>query len=186
MSLDERRFGLQPVFPDVVSGMERIEEEGEKYEEWLSPDEKFRVVSTIVGGGKGWEGVWLREMHLISTDKAVGGDLMKVQWIKQKGVPEIITNVYVEVLKVNLTNWHFESYGYSSDCDGMRESIGATSFPTVVDKNLIMEDCIEGVVNSPVHFESDLPDRIDVEETARLFMEQLEDRNFILPVLVPE
>ncbi|EKD57576.1 MAG: hypothetical protein ACD_57C00227G0002, partial [uncultured bacterium] len=38
--------------------------------------------------------------------------------------------------------------------------------------------------NEPVRFESDLPEKIDIEETVRLFMEQLEDRNLMMPALI--
>ncbi len=186
MSLDERRFGLPPVYPDVIFGMEKVEEEGEKYEEWLSPDEKYKVILTIVGGGKVWDGVWLKEMCLLSMDDSVGSEMMRVQWVKQKNNPEIVTNIYVDVLKINLTSWYFEVYGYSSDNDGKLEKMEKITLPNIKPGAFVMEECIEKVANTPVRFLLDLPERIDVEETALLFREHLEDRDFSLPILVPE
>jgi hypothetical protein len=183
MSLTEKKFGLQHNFPKIIPGMEKIEDEGEKSEEWQNKEETRRVVYTVMGGGKEWGGVWLKDIRLLSTDKVIGGELMRVQYAKDTETKNQVVTVFVDVLKVDLRDWHLETFLWSSDNGGKIEEMGCSKYPNF-ERKFTMEDCIQAVTDESVHFLMDLPEQIDVEETARLFLEQLEERNFALPTLI--
>jgi hypothetical protein len=70
-----------------------------------------------------------------------------------------------------------ETYAYSTDSEGFREDFGTKS------KIGILET-LERLAEGNLRTSDDLPERIDVEETARFFVEQLQERDFALPKLI--
>lgn len=163
-------------------GMERVAETGELEEEWTSGDGKRRVEVTVVGGGLGWEGVWLKNIDLQSTDNLVGGELMKVSYVKLPESEEIITTISVDVFSFEEGVGYMENFNFSSDTEGVRESTGKR--PIGFAEEITALDYIEALKSEDVHLMDEIPLRIDIEETARLFVEQLQDRNFSKPLLI--
>ncbi|OGD83172.1 hypothetical protein A2572_02820 [Candidatus Collierbacteria bacterium RIFOXYD1_FULL_40_9] len=67
------------------------------------------------------------------------------------------------------------------DNDGKIEEVGRITNRSQGE----VEDYIETLTTERIRAIDDLPERIDVEETIRLFLEQLEERRMTLPVLIP-
>ncbi len=160
--------------------MEGVETEGEKYQEWTSSDGKHKVIYMIRGGGKEWGGVWLKEIILKSTDPLTGSEMMKVQIVKNPDEVQPTKVVYVDTFRVNSGFGEMVKYVYSSDSEGLREETGEVSMKDEAEPL----DYIESLTTSEVRLVQDLPKRIDVEETIRLFQEQLIEQHFYMPVLI--
>ena len=41
MRREEKEFVLQNVFPEIIAGIDEVEQDGEKQKSWVSKDEKF-------------------------------------------------------------------------------------------------------------------------------------------------
>lgn len=138
--------------------MEKIEAGGEKHQEWLSEDEGISVTMCVFGG-EDWQNVWVREIDLFVLFDSTLDNRMKVLSVKTPD-SEVILHTVVVTLPVD--GGGMVQYTYSSDYGGKRET-------------------------DDVSFDlpCDLPERIDVEETVRLFLEQMEARDFSRPFLVP-
>ena len=182
MGLTEEAFSVFHNFPKIEAGMEIVEEEGERKEFWLSKDERRQVSLTIMGGGKGWKDTWLKEIGLLCINEIVGSELMRVQYVKNMDTGLVTTVVFVDILTVKNDGLLITKYSYFGDNDGRLEEVCGQNHS--FNKTYTMESLIEAVATEEVRFGNELPKRIDVEETARLFIEQLEERNFSLPVLV--
>lgn len=172
----EHNPDLPLVYPWVEVGLDGVESQGEKNEEWISPDKKRRITSLVIGGGK-WNSVWAKEVSLLSCEEESCNLLMRVVHTKNADTGTTTTSVQVEALKTENGLWFLESFGYSLESEGKRESLG-------VSEPIDTLDGIENLAKEEIVLESDLPERIDVEETARLFIEQLQERSLGRPILI--
>ncbi len=173
----EKLVPITNKYPVIEVGVDKIEEEGEKNEEWLSADGKIEVVLMVMGGGVGWEETWLKDIRLNSTNSVVGGELMRVQYVKNTDTNSCAVSLHVEGLDLKEGEWVLENYFYSSDAEGTKELEDSRTSEDVL-------GLIEGLALGTLRMSTDLPERIDVGETARLFVEQLQERNFSLPELI--
>lgn len=169
-------------YPEIEMGMMRIEETGEVKEEWFSADGKRKIEMMVVGGGLGWEGIWIKNISLHSTDNLVGGELMRVQYVKLPESEDVTIAIFVDVFSFEDGVGHMENFSFSSDAGGTRESLNKRV--TIQTKEITALEYIEALKNESVRLLDEMPTRIDVEETARLFIEQLEERNFVMPILI--
>lgn len=184
----EKKEKLIPIvrnFPEIEVGMDGVEARGEFSEEWVSTDEKRKIVVTVMGGGKEWEGVWLKDILLLMINPLLGSELMRVQFVKRPDSEELTRSVFVDVFKFEDEAATFESYGYSSDNDGEREEMGRVRLPGHLSQNITALDFLEELKDEDVFLLDEIPMRIDVDETIRLFVEQLQERNFVKPNLIP-
>lgn len=181
MSLKEKRLHGVSNFPNVDMEPERLEHSGEHIEEWTSEDGLKKIVVTVIGGGSDWKGTWLKDVRLFTINQLLACELMRVQTVKNDELNSVVKSVYVEVFSYTDNVGKMESYSFSSDSGGVRERSGEIRFTGASSSPL---DFLEALTNAEVNFLNDLPEKIDVDETIRLFVEQLQELRFTRPVLV--
>ena len=166
-------------YPVVDLNMEWVEMEEEQQIVWENSVEKRCISYIVIGGGK-WDSIWTKILILSSTDPLVGTELMRVEISKDSDTGKVSKAVFVDVFKFDDGKGKTTNYVYESETDGKREESGHL--------NQISEggvwDYMETLKVESIRAIADLPDRIDVEETIRLFMEQIEDRRLDMPTLV--
>ena len=172
----EHRFGTYPV---IDLSMEVVETEGESRISWESKKEK-RSITYITFGGGTWESVWNKILIFSSTDPLVGCDLIKIHIIKDNDTGMLTKEIYVDIFALDGDSKKIINYVYSSLTDGLLEESGLVSSESAVD----VVDLIETVTTEPIRTKRDLPDRIDIDETIRLLLEQIEERRMTMPVLI--
>lgn len=182
MNLRENHFSEFYKYPIIELDNSKLEQCGEKREEWQSADGKKKIVINVMGGGT-WGEMWLREIVLFSTDNLVGGELMRLQTTKNVLTKEIVSTIYVDAFRLGNGFGYMESFCFASDNEGLREETGKITLPNHM-AGTKDEDYLEAMLAENVLIYEELPKQIDVEETARLFLEQLEDRVIARPVLV--
>ena len=99
-------------------------------------------------------------------------EVLRVQLSKNGDNENVLKNVFVEAIETVDDQQFIVSIMFSNASEGYREEIDRVKCELFVS-----EDDIRLLHN--------LPKRIDVEETIRLFIEQLEVKNFTKPLLVP-
>lgn len=173
------------IYPIDDLEIDSFEELSTKNDEWVSEDKKRKLVVIVMGGGvfSDWKGVWLKDIILSSTDSLVASELMRVQLSKNADSKEVLKTVFVDVFEFQQGQGIMNSKVYCSATGGKLEEMGKYSL--CGEKDTSTEEYIEAFVEEDVRTVQDLPEQIDVDETIRLFMEQLEERNFSMPVLVP-
>ncbi len=166
-------------YPVVDLNMEGVEMEEEQQIVWENSVEKRCISYIVIGGGK-WDSIWTKILILSSTDPLVGSELMRVEISKDSDTGKVTKAVFVDVFKFDDGKGKTTNYVYESETDGKKEESGHL--------NQISEggvwDYMETLKVESIRAIADLPDRIDVEETIRLFMEQIEDRRLDMPTLV--
>ncbi len=182
MVTKEHSVHSQNKYPSIELSMEDVVSHGERIEEWLSQDGKHKVIVTVMGG-KEWEGTWLKDVILICTDKLVGGEMMRVQSVKRPDRDEIVNTVFIDVFRFGREFGYMENYSFHSDNDGLIEDAGRISLPNHMAETTTL-DYLEALTREDVHLLDEVPERIDIDETIRLFLEQLEERRFTKPVLI--
>ncbi len=180
MSLIENSPKIVHKFPDLEDGFEEIGTLHERCEVW--ENESRKITLSVLGGTKEWPGVWVKEISMESTDPILSSCLMRVQIVKNEDTNISTKAVFVDVFRFDGEKGFFQVYAYSSNNEGKLEDMGITE--PVTDLNISPLDYIDALVAEPARSEDELPERIDVEETIRLFLEQLEERRFDLPALV--
>ena len=166
-------------YPVVDLNMEGVETEGQKHIVWENEREKRSLAYIVLGGGD-WQGIWTKILILTSSDPLVGTDLMRVEISKDNDTGRITKAVFVDAFKYDGGKGVSANFVYDLDNDGKREESGHVRQISEAD----IEDYFEVLKYERVRTYADLPDRIDVEETIRLFLEQIEERRMSLPVLV--
>ena len=156
-----------------------METEGEKHVVWENEIEKRRI-SYIVFGGGDWQSTWTKILILSSTDPMVGTELMRVEISKDIDTGKVQRAVFVDVFKIDEGKGKSAKYVYDLDNDGIREE----SSPALQISEGEISDYIESLKFERIRTISDLPELIDVDETIRLFMEQIEERKLDMPTLV--
>ncbi len=167
-------------YPIVDLNMEGVETEGEKKVIWENESEKRRISYIVLGGGD-WQSVWTKILILTSTDLLVGTELMRVEISKDSDTGKISKAVFVDVFKFEVDSGKSINFVYELDNEGKREESGNVR---QISEGEVL-DYIESLKFESIRALSDLPERIDVEETIRLFLEQIEDRRMQMPVLIP-
>lgn len=166
-------------YPVIDLEMEGVEVEGEKHVVWENEEEKRRISYIVMGGGE-WQSIWTKILILASTDTLVGTELMRVEISKDNDTGKITKAVFVDVFKFDGGKGKSANFVYEQDNDGKREESGHV--------RLISEgeiwDYMETLKHETIRTLPDLPERIDVDETIRLFLEQIEDRRMQVPVLI--
>lgn len=166
-------------YPTIDLEMEGVEAEGEKHLVWENETEKRRISYIVLGGGD-WQGVWTKILILASTDPLVGTELMRVEVSKDNDTGRLSKAVFVDVFKFDGGKGKSANFVYELDNDGAREESGHVN---QVSEGEIW-DYVETLKSETIRTISDLPARIDVDETIRLFLEQIEERRMHLPALV--
>lgn len=164
---------------------ENFDELGSRNDEWENETAKRKLVVNIINGEKNstWEGSWVKEIRLFSTDNLVGCELLRVQFSKKADSDEVVKNVFVDVFEYDNGLGIMSSMMYSSANDGWLEESG--NYVLCGEEHIPLEHFLEELLKDDFRLLSDLPKKIDVEETIRLFIEQLEEKNFSKPFLVP-
>ena len=181
MSLKEKHLRGISNFPQIDMDVESLEDSGEYIEEWISEDKTRKIVVTVMGGGPEWDGIWLKDIRLLTLNDLLACELMRVQIVKNEELQHVVKNIYMDVFSYEGNVGKMESYSFSSDNAGTREQAGHIR---LADRAVSPLDYIEALTNSEVNFINDLPEAIDVDETIRLFVEQLQELRFTRPVLV--
>lgn len=179
MALTEMSEKKTNSYPTVDLNMEGVETEGQKQIEWENPDLKRRITYIVFGGGS-WQDTWTKILILSSTDPLVGSELMRIEVTKDGDSGKINKAVFVDVFKYDGGKGKTANFVYELENDGVREESGHVANISVAE----VEEYIETLKQESVRTLPDLPERIDVDETIRLFMEQVEERNFGMPVLI--
>lgn len=166
-------------YPVVDLYMEGVKTEAGRQIDWVDERLKRRIVYTVLGGGK-WKDTWIKALSLASTDKLVGTEMMRVEVTKNTTTNEIGIAVFVQVLKYNYDKVSLIDFAYTLENDGQIEELGQTEIGGIPEA----EKYFEALKTERIRTIPDLPERIDVEETVRLFVEQIEERRLEMPVLV--
>lgn len=166
-------------YPIADLNMEGVETEGEKHVVWENEVEKRRVSYIVLGGGD-WQSIWTKILILSSTDPMVGTELMRVEISKDGDTGKVQSAVFVDVFKFDEGKGKSAKYVYDLDNNGIREE---SDLVLQISEGEIL-DYIESLKFERIRTISDLPERIDVDETIRLFMEQIEERRLDMPTLV--
>lgn len=167
-------------YPIVDLYMEGVETEADRQINWVDEGLKRRIVYSVLGGGE-WGDTWIKALSLSSTDKLVGTELMRVEVTKNTTTNEVGIAVFVQVLKYNSGKPSLIDFAYTLENDGRIEELGRTEIGGFA----MVEEYIEALKTESIRTLPDLPERIDVEETIRLFLEQIEERRMQIPVLIP-
>lgn len=180
MGQKERTENITNSYPNIDLNMEGIETEREKSVDWQSVETDRQINYVVVGGGA-WGDTWMKSLSLSSTNKLVGTELMRVEQTKNSTTGITSKTVFVDVIKLELGKLSIISYAYPQDNDGLIEEMGIKDESVVTS----LEEYLEELKTENIRTARDLPDRIDVDETIRLFLEQIEERSFGMPVLIP-
>lgn len=172
----ERRTNSYPI---IDLNMEGVEVEGEKHVVWENEAEK-RKISYIVLGGGSWQSVWTKILILSSTDPLVGSEMMRVEISKDGDTGEINKAVFVDTFKFEEEVGKAVNFVYELGNEGRREESGHVYQISEGE----VYDYLETLKDEMVRTRPDLPEQIDVEETIRLFLEQVEERRMSMPVLI--
>ncbi len=172
----ERRLNS---YPAIDLNMEGVESEGERDISWENDAQKRRIRYIVLGGGS-WGSIWTKILILSSTDPLVGTEMMRVEISKDNDTGKIGKAVFVDVFKFDGGKGKTANFVYEIDNDGKREESGHVLQISEGE----VEDYIEILKYESIRSLSDLPERIDVEETIRLFVEQIEERRMNLPTLI--
>jgi len=167
-------------YPEIDLNMEGVETEGQKSIFWENEAEKRKITYIVMGGGP-WEETWVKILILANTDKLFDSEMMRVEVSKNTSTGVISKAVFVDVFKFDGGTGRTASFAYPMDNDGKIEEVGRITNRSQGE----VEDYIETLTTERIRAIDDLPERIDVEETIRLFLEQLEERRMTLPVLIP-
>lgn len=173
----ENRLNTYPV---VDLNMEGVETESEKSIVWESADQKRQIIYLVVGGGA-WGDTWTKILTMSCTDELVGSEMMRVQLTKNTTTGMLTKAVYVDTYKYSGEKGYTQSFVYTLENDGMIEEAN-----DVIERSSgELEQYLEILKTETIRTLVDLPERIDVDETIRLFMEQVAERNFAMPFLIP-
>ena len=182
VAIKEYLFGSHNTYPTIDLDMDNIEDRGETIEQWTSPDGRHKVIVAVMGG-KEWEGIWLKDVILICTDQLAGGEMMRVQSVKRTDANDVVNTVFIDVFRFGGEFGYMENYSYSSDNGGILEEVGKVTFPNHKAETTTL-DYLEALTYVDVHLMDEIPKAIDVNETIRVFLEQLEERRFTKPILI--
>lgn len=166
-------------YPIVDLNMEGVEMEEEQQIVWENSIEKRCISYTVIGGGK-WDSIWTKILILSSTDPMVGTELMRVEISKDSDTGKVSKAVFVDIFKFDGAMGKAINFVYELENEGNREESGNVR---QISEGEVL-DYIESLKFESIRTISDLPERIDVEETIRLFIEQIEERRTDLPVLI--
>lgn len=158
-------------FDDLLQ--ENFEDYQIKNDEWVSKDGRNKLIVTIVGGDSnaGWNGAWIKDVCLLSILQDSRLEVLRVQLSKNGDNENVLKNVFVEAIETVDDQQFIVSIMFSNASEGYREELNRVKCELFVseDDNRLLRN---------------LPKRIDVDETIRLFIEQLEERNFRTPLLI--
>jgi hypothetical protein len=166
-------------YPIIDLNMEGVETEGQKQIEWENIAEKRRITYIVFGGGS-WQDTWTKILILSSTDPLVGTELMRVEVTKDGDTGKVNKAVFVDVFKYDGGKGRSANFVYDLDNDGRREDSGHVSNISEAE----VEEYFETLMSEMVRTLPDLPEQIDVEETIRLFLEQIQERRLGIPALI--
>lgn len=167
-------------YPKIDLNMEGVETEGEKNIVWENEAEKRRINYIVIGGGQ-WQSVWTKILILSSTDQLVGTEFMRVEISKDTDTGKICKAVFVDVFKYDGGKGKSANFVYDLDNNGTKEESGHVRQISEAE----IWEYMETLKEESIRTIPDLPERIDVDETIRLFLEQIEERRMGLPVLIP-
>ncbi len=180
MGQKERTENITNSYPNIDLNMEGVETEGQKQIEWENAEEQRRITYLVIGGGS-WQDTWTKILILSSTNPLVGTELMRVEVTKNGDTGKVNKAVFVDVFKYDGGKGRSVNFVYDLENDGQREESGHVSNISEAE----VEQYIETLMDESVRAVPDLPERIDVDETIRLFLEQIEERRIQIPVLIP-
>jgi len=166
-------------YPIVDLNMEGVETEAEKSIVWESAEHKRQIGYLVIGGGA-WGDTWTKILTMSCTDKLVGSEMMRVQLTKNTTTGMLTKAVYVDVFKYDGGKATTRSFVYTQENEGQVEEVDEKRQSSEGE----LEEYLESLKTEAIRTLVDLPERIDIDETIRLFMEQVEERSFGMPVLI--